>query len=231
MAAMTDPAPSAPPSPAAAAAAPAGEPARQIVYIADPMCSWCWGFSPVIAAIAERAAGRAALTLVMGGLRPGSTKPMSPAFKADVRHHWEAVAEASGQPFGFDFFERDGFVYDTEPPCRAVVTVRELKPEAAFAFLAAVQRAFYADNRDVTDAAVLGDLARAAGVDGDAFAAAFASDAMAHRTRDDFHFARALGIDGFPAVVVRDGRGDGLLTLGFRPFDALEAALEAWLAG
>jgi hypothetical protein len=25
---------------------------RQLVYFADPMCSWCYGFSPVIAAIA-----------------------------------------------------------------------------------------------------------------------------------------------------------------------------------
>jgi len=34
--------------------------------------------------------------------------------KAYVRHHWEQVQESTGQPFSFEFFERDGFVYDTD---------------------------------------------------------------------------------------------------------------------
>ncbi len=29
-------------------------PHPHLVYVADPMCSWCWGFSPVIDAIRER---------------------------------------------------------------------------------------------------------------------------------------------------------------------------------
>ena len=29
-------------------------PDRNLVYFADPMCSWCYGFSPVITALAER---------------------------------------------------------------------------------------------------------------------------------------------------------------------------------
>ena len=31
---------------------------HQFVYFADPMCSWCYGFAPVIAALAERFEGR-----------------------------------------------------------------------------------------------------------------------------------------------------------------------------
>ena len=42
---------------------------KRLVYLADPMCSWCYGFSPVIAAIAERFEDRMPLQLVMGGLR------------------------------------------------------------------------------------------------------------------------------------------------------------------
>ena len=29
----------------------------QLVYFADPMCSWCYGFSPVITTLAERFEG------------------------------------------------------------------------------------------------------------------------------------------------------------------------------
>ena len=49
---------------------------KRILYIADPMCSWCWGFAPVIAAIGETFGGDAPLKLVVGGLRPGETRAM-----------------------------------------------------------------------------------------------------------------------------------------------------------
>jgi len=94
-----------------------------LIYFADPMCSWCWGFAPVIDAIRERFGRDLPIRLIMGGLRPGTTKPMTEAAKRTTREHWEHVHEASGQPFDFTFFEREGFVYDTEPAAKAVVVV------------------------------------------------------------------------------------------------------------
>jgi len=54
---------------------------HQFVYFADPMCSWCYGFAPVIAALAERFEGRLGLQLVMGGLRAGHAAPMRDGFR------------------------------------------------------------------------------------------------------------------------------------------------------
>ena len=31
--------------------------ASRLLYVMDPMCSWCWGFAPVVAALAEQADG------------------------------------------------------------------------------------------------------------------------------------------------------------------------------
>ena len=102
-----------------------------LLYIADPMCSWCWGFAPVIAEIRERFMARLPVHLVMGGLRPGTSRQMDETSKVETRHHWEHVQEASGQPFDFGFFDREGFVYDTEPAARAVVVLRRAGPELA----------------------------------------------------------------------------------------------------
>ena len=174
--------------------------AKEILFVADPMCSWCWGFSPVITAIDEAVRDRAAITLVVGGLRPGTTEAMDDAMKGTIRHHWEEVGRASGQPFSFEFFERDGFIYDTEPACRAAVTVRHLAPEATLPYFAALHRAFYADGEDTTDPATLGRLAEGFGVDAAAFAETFASEEMAKATAEDFQFSRRLGVSGFPTV-------------------------------
>jgi putative protein-disulfide isomerase len=106
-----------------------------LVYVADPMCSWCWGFAPVIAAIRGQFGTALPIRLVMGGLRPGTMKPLDDAGKAIIREHWEHVQKASGQPFDFSFFDRESFVYDTEPAAQALVVVRRRGMELALDYL------------------------------------------------------------------------------------------------
>lgn len=75
-----------------------------LIYFADPMCSWCWGFSPVIDSVADEFGSSLPIRLVLGGLRPGTTEPLTQNSKRDIRQHWEHVKEASGQAFDFGFF-------------------------------------------------------------------------------------------------------------------------------
>lgn len=202
---------------------------KRIFYFADPMCSWCWGFSPVIARIAVEAGERAPVRLVAGGLRVGTTEPMDARAKAVVREHWEHVQAATSQPFDFAFFAREGFVYDTGPACRAAVAMRNLAPEQTLAYLEALQRGFYADGRDVTDPAVLAALAGPFCAGADVFAAVYAAPEVEEATAADFRLTQALGIAGFPAVVLKDEAGLVPLTIGYQPFEDLAPSLQAWL--
>ena len=52
-----------------------------MIYVADPMCSWCYAFAPVIVALAERLEARLPLRLMLGGLRAGNTELMRAADK------------------------------------------------------------------------------------------------------------------------------------------------------
>ena len=47
----------------------------RLIYFADPMCSWCYGFSPVIAQIRQTFGRALPIEVVMGGLRPGNAGP------------------------------------------------------------------------------------------------------------------------------------------------------------
>jgi putative protein-disulfide isomerase len=203
----------------------------RLVYFADPMCSWCYGFAPVVAALAEKFEDRLPLDLVMGGLRAGNAEPMHERDKATIREHWTRVGAATGQPFDFAFFGREGFVYDTEPACRAVVTARRLMPRMALPFMARIQQAFYAENRDVTAAEEIAEVAEEAGFDRGAFAAAFAGAEARNETFRDFLTAQSLGIHGFPTLIAgSEEKGYALLTNGYRPYEELADPLERWLA-
>ncbi len=195
------------------------------------MCSWCYGFSPVIAALADQFEDRLPLDLVMGGLRAGNTEPMRQQDKDLIRNSWTRVAAVTGQPFDMDFFEREGFVYDTEPACRAVVAARRLIPRMALPFMARIQQAFYAENRDMTAAEEIADVAEEAGFERAGFGAAFASPHVRNETFRDFLTAQSLGIYGFPTLIAgSEERGYALLTNGYRPLEDLAEPLERWLA-
>ncbi len=208
-------------------------PRKELILVADPMCSWCWGFAPAMAAIRRDFGHVVGISLVVGGLRPGTTEAMTDSMKGEIRHHWQHVNEASGQPFDMKFFDRDGFVYDTEPACRAAACVRDLEPEAALDFLETLHRAFYAENQDITNADVVADLAAGSGLDRQQFADSFDSDQARKNTLNDFSYARSLGVTGFPTIVAHDTGDDGegqyaYLTVGYRPYDAIKPLLEEW---
>ena len=110
-----------------------------------------------------------------------------------------------GRPSMTAFFERENFVYDTEPACRAVVTIRHVYPQEALPFLTRLSSAFYAGNRDITQTDVLGDIAQEAGFNRAEFLAAFQSDAARDQTRQDFTMCQDAGIRGFPTLIGGNG--------------------------
>jgi putative protein-disulfide isomerase len=207
---------------------------RHLLYVADPLCSWCYGFAPIIETISRHFEGRMGLRLIMGGLRAGNTKPMRTEDKTYIRDAWTRVAAASGQQFDHAFFGREGFVYDTEPACRAVVTVREWVEGAAMsplAFKARISEAFYRYNRDVTDPDVIAVIAGEAGFDPSAFKTRFLSEHVRSSTFRDFLTSQEMGVRGFPMLAAgSEGTGYALVTNGFRPIDGLVEALESWIA-
>jgi putative protein-disulfide isomerase len=209
----------------------ASQQARQLVYFADPMCSWCYGFAPVIAELSERFRDRMPLQVVMGGLRAGNTEPMTAKDREYIRGAWTHVGAATGQPFDLSFFDRESFTYDTEPACRAVVAARRLKPAMALPFKARLSHAFYAENRDMTSAQEIAEVAEEAGFDRAEFTATFAAPETHNDTFRDFLTAQELGIRGFPTLIAGNNEdGYALLTNGYQPLEALLDPLERWWA-
>jgi len=200
-----------------------------LLYIADPMCSWCWGFSPVIQEIQEQFGDACQVRLIAGGLYPGTQEAMGEGFRSTVREHWQHVNERTGQPFDFDFFERERFVYNTEPPCRALVAARHLKPGAELDLLARLHAAFYRDNRDITETSTIMAVAEEAGLDPAAFREAFESEAIKNETVEDFNLAQELGMLGLPTLLGYDGGDIKVMTEGYRSWPAVRARIDGML--
>ena len=187
---------------------------HSLIYVGDPLCSWCYGFAlPLTATLASWPHLR--VDLVMGGLRAFNKEVMDGPMKDRLRHHWDEVHRRSGQVFTHQLLARRDFIYDTEPACRAVVTVREHAPEHALAMHHAIQHAFYAEARDMTQSALLASvwaqlrstLTEPPALDEAAFTRLFESPAMREMTREDFALAQRWGIRAYPTLLaVVDGQ-------------------------
>jgi protein-disulfide isomerase-like protein with CxxC motif len=59
--------------------------AKHFFYVTDPMCSWCWGFSPVIHQINATFGDEAPIRVIVGGVHPYTKTAMTVQDNADFR--------------------------------------------------------------------------------------------------------------------------------------------------
>ena len=210
-----------------AAETPAERSDVEIIYVGDPMCSWCWGISPALNRL-ERAAAANGIPyrIVVGGLRPGGGDPWDDQMKQFVGHHWEEVTKRSGQPFNHDLFQLAEFNYDTEPSCRAVVTARSMDAATESRFFELTQHRFYVLNQDPKEVAFYQPICAELGLDFAEFSRRFASPEMRQATVADFRLNRSWGVTGYPTVVVRRGQELVAIARGYAEFDRMWSAVE-----
>jgi putative protein-disulfide isomerase len=205
-------------------------PLPRLIYFADTMCSWCYGFAPEMNRVLLEVGERVDLILQAGGLRPYSTEVLTEAEKPRFRGYRENVQKASGQPFDWSFFERDGFVMNTEPASRAVVTMRATNIGQAYAYMHAIQRGFFAMNDDITNEKILAGYAQQFDVDADEFLAGFNSDEMKEATKADFALAQRFQVTGFPTLVLLKDRAAYQVGNGYAKAEVIIAQIERALA-
>lgn len=203
---------------------------HQIIYFADPMCSWCYGFAPVMDEVRQTYGDEIEINVLAGGYSPGTTEPMSQEYKNMLQGAWRKISEVTGQPFDFSMqFAGDDFCYDTEPASRALVTMQRMHPEKDWDFFKAMQSAFYAENRDLTKKEILADIAESQGVDREQFLENFQGEEMKELAIKGFATSQKMGVRGFPTLVgIKDNQAY-LLSNGYQPFAALEPVIAHWL--
>lgn len=199
-----------------------------IRYIGDPMCSWCWGISPTVTALAKICDEEGiAFSATMGGLRAGGGDAWTSSFKGFLRNEWTHIASATGQPFGFTLLDESHFNYDTEPACRAVVTAQQLlsgKDHAALnaaTFFSEVQRKFYVDGKDPKQIDFYGAICQKIDLDFDAFKTLFESAEAKQLTKQEFDKCRLWGVRSFPTLLIERHKQINLLAVGYVTFDQL----------
>jgi putative protein-disulfide isomerase len=175
-----------------------------------------------------------------GGMMAGAARrAVTPELRQFVLVHDRRIAQLSGQVFGPAYadglLQDSGAVLDSEPPTTAMLAAEALDG-AGLDLLARLQQAHYVEGQRIAEPAVLERLAVEIGLDGHAFAEAYAR-LQGAITQAHFRGSRALlgrvGGQGFPTFALElDGQFRRVDIQGFlgRP-DAWQAWLADQLAG
>ncbi|MDI2358175.1 DsbA family protein [Pseudomonas aeruginosa] len=154
-------------------------------YLYDPLCGWCYGASPLLAAACE-VTGLDVRLHGGGMMTDANRQPVGAGLRHYVMPHDLRIAQLTGQPFGKDYFDGLGA-----------------------AMLARIQRAHYVEGRRIAERPVLLELGAELGL-GEGFAEAFdacSGEPLRAHFADSRRLMNRLGAAGFPTFALeRDGR-------------------------
>ncbi|MDB5236159.1 MAG: hypothetical protein JWR44_3152 [Hymenobacter sp.] len=206
----------------------------ELLYIHDPLCGWCYGMSPVIQRVQRDFAGRVDVSVLCGGMVKGDDV-------APIADTWDYLKQALGEVenvtgvmFGPAFLELGadgGYVYDSEPPSRAITAFRQMTqdPARAVAFAHAVQLALFRDGQDLNNPSTYNALLAPFEVDVVEFQRRWAAPETASATQQEFAAVARIGVQGFPTCVLRLGEQGYVLARGYQPYEQLRQGLEQLL--
>ncbi len=209
-------------------------PQPRLLCFFDAMCSWCYGFAPVMEKVAGHFGNRLEYLTFTGGLRPFNREPVSDEMRDKLLGVYKHIEEVTGQPFGGDLMLDQDFIYDTEPASRAIVTMRHAQPGYDYSYYLTIQKAFYERGEDITREDVLAGYASVFGVPTERFQELFHSEAIKQAVLNDFAVAKQFGIEGFPTLILHrmDGKNPNTLLLvgqGYAPAEDMIQRIEAGL--
>jgi len=205
---------------------------KEIIYVGDPMCAWCFGFAPVLEALMERFGASVPFRFIMGGLRVDDPIAITDKIKPRLLENWEGVTRSTGQPInGHLLADAPEFLYDSGPASRAFVAVRHLDETLALPYYQALHHAFYMELKDISRPDILCDLSQGLGLDPSKFSNLVASEDIARETEADFDLAAAYNAQAFPSLVLKEGDTASVLNQGYKHLDTLEGHITDWVSG
>lgn len=172
-----------------------------LYYVHDPMCSWCWGFKPVLRQLTQQLPADIRLEYVLGGLAADTDQPMQPEMQQQIAATWKHIQQViPGTEFNFDFWSKCQPRRSTYIACRAVIVAEQMATGKGSAMLHAIQNAYYLQARNPSDAATLVTLAEQLGLDTTQFELQLNAEQTQQALQQQIDFARGIGADSFPSL-------------------------------
>lgn len=200
----------------------------RLLYVMDPMCSWCWAFAPVIDQL-QSTYPDIPLDTVMGGLAADSDAPMSQDLQQMISATWHTIEEQTGTRFNHEFWQNCAPRRSTYPACRAVISAEQLKAGSSKTMIRAIQQAYYLQSKNPSDADTLIKLAEDLGLDRAVFTDQLYSEETEQLLQQHLRLAAQIGANGFPCLYLVTDDNKLPISLGYSDWIQVQKNLDRYL--
>ncbi len=201
----------------------------KIIYVSDPMCGWCYAFSPIIRQLAIDYKNDFDFELLNGGMVVGEREGLIGDFANYVLNAYPQVEAHSGIKFGEPYLNklRNNTLYNSSVlPSIAMEVFKSILPLEVIAFSSAIQHAIFFEGKDGQDIQTYIHLAQNFGIDAAQFSELVRTETYKIKTYEGFEEAAKLGVNGYPAVLALHNGTYYSLSRGFAPYAQMEMMFE-----
>ncbi len=195
-----------------------------LIYIMDPMCSWCWAFSPQLKAVQARFRDLP-VSYIMGGLAPDCADPMPESLAQQIQSTWHQIESRTGTAFNHDYWHLNRPRRSTYDACRAVIAATRIQADAQAPMIEAIQQGYYLQAKNPSDRSVLVELAQRINLDPALFRQYLGDEMTQGMLQQHLAIKDSLGVQGFPTLMLQKGEELHCLSAGYRQADGIIAQL------
>lgn len=196
----------------------------KLIYVYDAYCGWCYGFGPVVKALAEKYQDTLEVDVLSGGMVTGERVHPIAYMAGYIMKTIPRLEQMTGVRFGEPYIallQEGTYQADSLLPGIALTVFRQWLPQKALAFTSAMQTAFYLEARALNAMETYRQLACEFGLDGHAFTEAMQTEENLRATQQEFRGVQQMGVSGFPFLMHYAHPQVTVLAQGFRPAEEL----------
>jgi len=176
---------------------------KQLYYIHDPMCSWCWGFSKTWSKVKKKLNSDIEIIYVLGGLAPDNNEIMDERMREYVQMNWKKIEKRiPGTRFNYNFWQECQPRRSTYPACRAVLATNNQDKNLESNMINKIQQGYYLQAKNPSEDDVLVGFANELGLDIKRFGIDLNSEETNKKLMQNIELAGSLNIYGFPSLIL-----------------------------
>jgi len=167
------------------------------------MCSWCYGFKPVLERLKNQLKDNIQIKYCLGGLAEDTEITMPESMQASIQSNWKRIEETiPGITFNYKFWEVCTPKRSTYSSCRAVIAAKKQHQDYEHKMIDAIQQAYYVEARNPSEYNVLYQLANETGLNQHLFISDIHSNEVNNTLMNQILFSREMGAESLPSLFV-----------------------------
>jgi putative protein-disulfide isomerase len=202
---------------------------EKIIYVFDPLCGWCYGFTPILNRLRNELGNKFPFDILAGGMVTANLVGPISQRRDYLKKRIPDIERITGVKFGekyLELLEAGKYISNSEPPCIAYNVFKSFRPDLAFELSEDIHHLYYVQGKDLNSIRAYLDLAEKYEISKHGFMERFQEESYKRNTLQLFEMIKGWGVKGFPSLIFQRATEIRIFMKGYEPYGNVIASLD-----